>query len=773
MVLFSFVLVGSCLGIFLYYIVNYFQTDKRAYLFEEAYRFGVDASHSFESSAAFGKLLTQSLLEPKDINFQDLQQDIIAIKMGSIKTQKKTPWIYNKTTIKELKLPETDFLGSFEKKETIQFLPTADLQSGYFRMTHHGENVLSIIAIYPKDFFELLNTRKFARVSLVDNSNKTIVFKSPNFPSGFDPIPFSNSDEETKSFDKKLEDTNYFITSHYSKLTNTSMVILYNMDEANATLATLSKTLIWAALGMFGFGLILSTLFARSLAKPLEMLADMSRKVSSGDLAVRVSFKSYDETGLLAASFNNMMDKIQTFIEELKGKARLESELKIASLVQRNFFDLKPMDKPTFSLKGDYITASECAGDWWSVREWNGKFILLLGDATGHGAPSALLTSAVFSAIECIQADITSKENWWKRPDEILYRLNRVIISLSKDIMMTFVVGIYDPETNKIWLSNASHEAPLRYNLSQPPISTKDISFLSCDPGPRLGDNKDPTYFVEEFQLGPLDRILFYTDGLVESLVEPGKNFSDRFLLKRIIKMGSAPLEESFKILLQVPQDCHPNDDISFFIMDIKSSGEKGESKKEIVHEKSFSKSLKTNDFGFMVGNIDSNNLELFTNSLHINWQNALIANLQRSRSQSFDDYISSFGNIRSTVKERLRFAIDELIMNGEMHGKTVGAVQIHLERDDSGFWIKARDVGGNFKQESAEHLYHSIFDEVLTPRQGGVGAGIGLGMILKMSKHVQIYNSPSKETIVSCYIPDLTPENLSSFSYVTIPPQN
>jgi anti-sigma regulatory factor (Ser/Thr protein kinase) len=401
------------------------------------------------------------------------------------------------------------------------------------------------------------------------------------------------------------------------------------------------------------------------------------------------------------------------------------------------------------------------------VREWDGKFILLLGDATGHGAPSALLTSAVFSAIECIQADITSKPHWWTRPDEILYKLNRVIISLSKDIMMTFVVGIYDPETNKVWLSNASHEAPVRYNLLTPPKTTKDINFLNCDPGPRLGDTPTPTYFVEEFQLNPMDRILFYTDGLVESLVEPGKNFSERFLLKRIIKMGDAPLDESFKMLIELPKDGHPNDDISFFMMDIKDLKKETKFPKEIFRNVNFTKSIKTNQLGFMVGSLRTNHLDDFKASLFIKWQNALIANEQRSRSQSFDDYISSFGSLRPTVKERLRFAIDELIMNGEIHGKSMGAVQIHLERDEFGFWIKSRDVGGNFKQEAAEKLYLSIFEEILTPSLRGRGAGIGLGMILKMAQHFHVYNVPSKETIVNCYIPDKTPDELSSFAYV------
>ena len=767
MVLFSFLLVGSCLGLFLYYIIDYFQTDKRAYLFEDAFRFGLEANASFEGSAAFGKLLSKTLIDPKEINFSDLQHDLIAIRFEPKKAKRLYPWVYNKTAIKQLGLPESDFLGSFNTKDEITFLPAPDLRSGYFRLLREGPNLNSILAIYPEDFFELLNTRKYAQVSIVDHSNKAILFKSPGFPEHFDPSIFSRTTEQARSFEKEIAKTKYFITSHYSKMTNTSMVILYNMDEANATLAFLSKTLIWVAVGMFGLGLILSTIFAKSLAKPLELLADMSRRVSDGDLEARVSFKSTDETGLLASSFNTMMDKIQTFIEELKGKARLESELKLASLVQRNFFDLTPLDTPTFHIKGDYISASECAGDWWSVKNWNGKYILLLGDATGHGAPSALLTSAVFSAIECIEHEITQKDNWWERPDEILLRLNQVVIAMSKDIMMTFIAGIYDPDTNKMWLTNASHEIPVIYNLNNPPKATNEIGFLISDPGPRLGDTESPDFIVKEFQLKPNDRMIFYSDGLIESLVEPGKNFSTRFFLKRIIKMGNLPINESLPLLIELPADGHPNDDISFFVMDIKETSVKKDLITKIPSERNFILHPPSNEFGFLVGHLESEALEKLAGPFINDWHGALIANAKRARSESFENYIESFGALRSSVKERLRFAIDELIMNGEYHGKSKGHVLVHIERKNTGFWLKSRDNGGSFLQPAVEKLYKTVFEETLTVSEEGKGAGIGLGMIIKMSEHFIIYVTPSNETIVSCYIPDKTAERLLSFSYI------
>ena len=570
MIFFSFVLVGTCLGIFLYFILNYFKDDKKAYIYEEAFRFGLEAVSNLDGSATFGKLLSNSIVSSDDINFKGTQSNLIAVRFVDAKPN-TIPWISNRGLLKELNLPQKDFLGDLGEKGAVRFLPTPDLKSGYFSITSDNPKLRLILAVYPKIFFEALNSRKYAKVVIYDHLNRVIVFKGENIPGTFDPTKFVHQLEQPKSFDEKVNDTNFFITSHYSSLTNTSLIVFYDMDSANRTLELLGKTLIWAALGMFGFAIILSTFFSRTLAKPLELLADMSHEVTKGNMNARVSFESSDETGVLAKSFNTMMDTIQRFIEEMKVKARLESELKLASLVQGHFFDLKPIDKPTFRILGDYIAASECAGDWWSVREWKGKYVLLLGDATGHGAASALMTSAVYSAIESMEFEITSQNEWWKKPDEVLYKLNRVVKSIGTDIMMTFVAGIYDPETNKIWLSNASHEAPIYYNMNRLPKKVSEVDFLSCAPGPRLGESRTPTYHVNETQLCPGDRIIFYTDGLTESLVEPGKDYSETFLYRQIVKLGNISIEESLKQLTRVPENGHPNDDISFFMMDIKS----------------------------------------------------------------------------------------------------------------------------------------------------------------------------------------------------------
>lgn len=57
--------------------------------------------------------------------------------------------------------------------------------------------------------------------------------------------------------------------------------------------------------------LVIGWLVARSLTKPLLMLVDVARALTSGDLTARSRIKSLDEVGVLASSFDHMADRVQ------------------------------------------------------------------------------------------------------------------------------------------------------------------------------------------------------------------------------------------------------------------------------------------------------------------------------------------------------------------------------------------------------------------------------------------------------------------------------
>ncbi len=57
-------------------------------------------------------------------------------------------------------------------------------------------------------------------------------------------------------------------------------------------------------------------LFERSIVSPLLRLSDATRVLAAGDLAHRVSIRTHDELGDLAASFNDMAEKLAAYINK-------------------------------------------------------------------------------------------------------------------------------------------------------------------------------------------------------------------------------------------------------------------------------------------------------------------------------------------------------------------------------------------------------------------------------------------------------------------------
>ena len=169
--------------------------------------------------------------------------------------------------------------------------------------------------------------------------------------------------------------------------------------------------------------------------------------------------KGKDEVGVLARTFNHMSEKIIQLIEDVKEKARMETELKTAQLVQENLFPESDLDTKAWQIASYFRSSTECGGDWWHYYDTPKYLFLMLGDATGHGAPAALVTAAAQSCCTLIfNFDDPSKIE----PKNVLENLNRVIHQATKSqVNMTFAIFKIEKETGKVIFANASHNVPL------------------------------------------------------------------------------------------------------------------------------------------------------------------------------------------------------------------------------------------------------------------------------------------------------------------------
>ncbi len=283
---------------------------------------------------------------------------------------------------------------------------------------------------------------------------------------------------------------------------------------------------------------MIAVLAARGLTSALSRLSEATKKVAEGDFGVRVDSRAGGEIGLLAHSFNSMAEEVSRLMKETAEKARMESELATAKTVQETLFPESHAELGVIEITGHYVPASECGGDWWYYAENDGKVYIWIGDATGHGAPAALLTSAARAVASVIHFGPA-------RPvSEALGILNRAICETSKGrMMMTFFLACIDKETGVMTYSNASHEPPLllkkREDSSEP--SRDDFIPLNEVNNPRLGEQASRLFNETSIQLSAGDRIVFYTDGVVDVKNPEMKNWGER----RFLKTLSAQLAES------------------------------------------------------------------------------------------------------------------------------------------------------------------------------------------------------------------------------------
>jgi sigma-B regulation protein RsbU (phosphoserine phosphatase) len=320
----------------------------------------------------------------------------------------------------------------------------------------------------------------------------------------------------------------------FSKVPGLGLIAITEIEENKAFLA--SKELIQKS---FYFGILILSiaviagiLFTKRMTKNLQTLFLATAEVAAGNFDVNPVAVGNDEIGALTDSFIDMKDKIVKFMVEMKEKARLEGELRVAHLVQHSFFPKHAVIKEHFSFDGQYRPASECSGDWWGYFEQGSITTIIVCDATGHGVPAALITAAAHSCISTLKIE---SEKSYVSPKAVLERLNKVVCSMNSEILMTsFVLEIND-ENKTITYSNASHMTPYLIRKVDNVYTKEGVHPLQENNGKRMGEVYDSTYVENTLSISEGDRVVLFSDGLTEMAVD-GKAWGQRNFLKSLFK---------------------------------------------------------------------------------------------------------------------------------------------------------------------------------------------------------------------------------------------
>jgi sigma-B regulation protein RsbU (phosphoserine phosphatase) len=297
----------------------------------------------------------------------------------------------------------------------------------------------------------------------------------------------------------------------------------------------------WLAMVVSGvvlfLGSALAILGAKTISKPIADLTEMTRQIAGGDFTRRIDTRAKNEIGVLAASFNEMAERLNESIEHLKqttaAKERIESELHIAHEIQMSMvpkiFPPFP-ERREFDIFATLVPAKEVGGDLYDFFFIDDDHLCFaVGDVSGKGVPASLfmaVTKTLFKA-----AAVAGRT-----PGEILERVNAEICRDNDSCMfVTLFCGVLNVYTGAIEYSNGGHNLPYRRHRD-------GADQLANFGGIALGLREQSHYASGRMVLAPGEGLLLYTDGVTEAMDSSEKLYSDQQLASFLEQnRGSTP----------------------------------------------------------------------------------------------------------------------------------------------------------------------------------------------------------------------------------------
>jgi GAF domain-containing protein/anti-sigma regulatory factor (Ser/Thr protein kinase) len=204
----------------------------------------------------------------------------------------------------------------------------------------------------------------------------------------------------------------------------------------------------------------------------------------------------------------------------LSNATRFQRERVVAEVLQRAVLPDSLPDVSGMQLSAEYragAAGTYVGGDWYDVFELDEEHLFFsVGDVMGKGGAAAALMGQVRSALRAYAVA-------GQGPSEILSSLDHLFDVLAEHRVVTAVVGLINPKTGVVRLTNAGHPPPL--------VSRADGSSTFCAPesslliASGLGHSDRPTH---EIDLGPGDVLVMYSDGLIERRGESIADGMDR-----------------------------------------------------------------------------------------------------------------------------------------------------------------------------------------------------------------------------------------------------
>jgi serine phosphatase RsbU (regulator of sigma subunit) len=210
-------------------------------------------------------------------------------------------------------------------------------------------------------------------------------------------------------------------------------------------------------------------------------------------------------------------------VDEVIEKERMEEELSIARDLQVSMLPAACPQIEGFEIAAFSVSAREVGGDFYDFIEMGEKKAgFVIGDVTGKSVSGALVMSASRSVFRMLsETELTVAES--------MIRANR---RLKKDVktgmFVALLYAVMDSQDSSLTMCSAGQTQPVHLSAQNGQatlIETEGDTFP-------LGILDDANYKETRLQLAAGDKMVFYTDGIVEAMNEREEMFGFERLLE-------------------------------------------------------------------------------------------------------------------------------------------------------------------------------------------------------------------------------------------------
>jgi hypothetical protein len=223
---------------------------------------------------------------------------------------------------------------------------------------------------------------------------------------------------------------------------------------------------------------------------------------------------------------------IQSKQKSLEGlMVKIKRQLDLAQTIQANLLPRHFPEIPGIHCAVIYRPMEELGGDFYDFISFPEPHLvgIFISDVSGHGVPAALITGM-------IKALTDTAGNAKYSPAGFMRYVNARITGQIGCNFITALYAVYNSDSMSLTFSRAGHTSP---------VLVRDGKAVNLESGGKLlGFIKEMEYEDNTIDLRHGDKVLFYTDGLVEAKCPEGDDFEEALFSSVLPALSGKPVRE-------------------------------------------------------------------------------------------------------------------------------------------------------------------------------------------------------------------------------------